>query len=63
MLVLSRKGEQIQIGDDVVITVLRLNGGTVRLGVEAPDDARIIRHELDDAASQPAGDSPAAAGA
>lgn len=48
MLVLTRKvGEQIQIGDHVVVTVLRLQGGAVRLGVEADDRTRILRRELD----------------
>lgn len=47
MLVLTRKaGEQIQIGDQIVVTVVRLLGGGVRLGIEAPDDARIVRGEL-----------------
>ena len=47
MLVLSRKiGERILIGDDVVITVARITGGGVRLGVEAPRDLPVVREEL-----------------
>ena len=60
MLVLTRKtGEQIQIGDHIVVTVVRLLGGGVRLGIEAPDDARIVRRELHGAGS-PADTAPAA---
>ena len=37
MLVLSRKvGEQIVVGDGIVITVVRMGQGSVRIGVEAP---------------------------
>lgn len=47
MLVLSRKkGEQIRIGDDIVITVQRLSGNRVSLGIEAPANCRITRGEL-----------------
>jgi len=47
MLVLSRKlGEKILIGDDIVITVVRLSGGGVRLGVEAPISLPVVREEL-----------------
>lgn len=48
MLVLSRRrGERIEIGDDVVITVLRTRGkNTVVLGVQAPDGTKVIRTEV-----------------
>lgn len=47
MLVLSRKpGEKIVIGDSIVITVVKTEGGHVRLGIEAPDDVAILRQEL-----------------
>jgi carbon storage regulator len=47
MLVLSRKkGEQIRIGNDIVITVHRLSGNRVSLGIEAPAHCRITRGEL-----------------
>ena len=53
MLVLSRKEEQtIQIGDDIRITILRIKGNGVRVGIEAPDQVRIIRGELEPVASQ-----------
>ena len=48
MLVLARKvGEAIQVGEDVTITVVRIDGGTVRIGVEAPQDMLILRKELE----------------
>lgn len=48
MLVLSRREhERIKLGDSIVITVVRLSGDRVRLGIEAPDDMVILREELD----------------
>lgn len=47
MLVLSRRdGEQILVGDDVVIKVLSIAGGRVRVGIEAPRHVSIRRSEL-----------------
>jgi carbon storage regulator len=47
MLVLSRKvGERIRIGDAVTVTVVRVTGGGVRLGIEAPAEMPVIREEL-----------------
>ena len=47
MLVLSRKTqERIQIGDNVVVTVLRVKGNMVRIGIEAPKTVRVMRAEL-----------------
>jgi carbon storage regulator len=47
MLVLSRKvGERILIGDDIRITVVRVSGGGVRIGVEAPAEKVVVREEL-----------------
>jgi carbon storage regulator len=47
MLVLSRKpGERIMVGDDVVITIVRVGPNTVRVGIEAPRDMNIVREEL-----------------
>ena len=49
MLVLSRRtGEQIQIGDDVSITVLAIQGRRVRIGIDAPGGYHILRGELAD---------------
>lgn len=48
MLVLSRKvGEKLVIGDGIVITVNRVVGQRVSLGIEAPPHVRIVRGELE----------------
>ncbi len=47
MLVLTRKlQEQIRIGDDITITILRVKGNTVRVGIAAPRAIRVVRGEL-----------------
>lgn len=56
MLVLSRKeGQRIQIGDDTWITVAKVKGNRVAIGVEAPKSVSIRRCELID---QTASDYP-----
>ncbi len=48
MLVLTRKpNQQVRIGNDIVITVVKVKGNTIRLGIEAPRDVRVLRCELD----------------
>ena len=50
MLVLSRKlSQQILIGSDIAITVVKIEGNQVRLGIEAPPGVTILRRELLDA--------------
>ena len=47
MLVLSRKlGEKIYINDNICITVVDIDRGKIRLGIEAPRDVPIFRQEL-----------------
>jgi carbon storage regulator len=47
MLVLSRKvGEQLVIGENIRVVVHRVAGNRVTIGIEAPNDVRIIRGEL-----------------
>ena len=47
MLVLSRKlSQQILIGSDITITVVKIEGNHVRLGIEAPPGVSILREEL-----------------
>lgn len=47
MLVLTRKQkESIKIGDDITITILRVQGGAVKVGIEAPNQVRVLRGEL-----------------
>ena len=50
MLVLSRKlEEEIKIGDNITVTVLRVKGSTVKIGITAPRDVRVMRGELPNA--------------
>ena len=47
MLVLSRKvGERIQLGDQITVTLVKIQGNTVRLGIEAPPNMAVVREEL-----------------
>jgi carbon storage regulator len=47
MLVLSRKeSERIRLGDSIIVTVVRVSGDKVRLGIEAPPDILVLRDEL-----------------
>ena len=47
MLVLTRRlMERFYIGDDICVTVVRLEGGQVRLGIDAPRETPILRGEL-----------------
>jgi carbon storage regulator len=59
MLVLSRKpGEKLMIGDDVVLTINRISGNRVAIGIEAPRDVRIVRGELEKSRVAPQGSTP-----
>jgi carbon storage regulator len=47
MLVITRKsGERICFGDEITVTVLDIVGSSVRLGIEAPKDVPVYRHEI-----------------
>lgn len=47
MLVITRKAhEEIRIGDDIVVTILRTSGGQVKIGITAPRDIRVARSEV-----------------
>jgi carbon storage regulator len=47
MLVLSRKeSEKIRLGDSIIVTIVRVSGDKVRLGIEAPPDVIVLRDEL-----------------
>lgn len=56
MLVLTRKKrEQIFIGDDIVVKVIRVSGESVRLGIEAPRGVNVQREEVAIAHEKPDG--------
>jgi carbon storage regulator len=49
MLVLTRHcGEQIVIAEDIIVTVVAIEGNKIRLGIEAPKSVRVDRKEVHD---------------
>jgi carbon storage regulator len=54
MLVLSRKESQrIRLGDSIVITIVKISGDKVRVGIDAPENVLVLRDEL-----EPRGEAP-----
>jgi carbon storage regulator len=48
MLVLSRRErERIRLGDSIVVTIVRVTGDKVRIGIEAPPEVLVLRDELE----------------
>lgn len=47
MLILTRRiGETLMVGDDVTVTVLGIQGGQIRVGINAPKDIEVHREEI-----------------
>ena len=46
LIVTRKKGQYIMIGDDIEITVSKLDDGSVKLGIDAPKEMTILRKEL-----------------
>jgi carbon storage regulator len=47
MLVLSRKlGEKIVIGDNITVTIVKIDRNQIRIGIEAPQDVPVYREEI-----------------
>jgi carbon storage regulator len=47
MLVLSRKlGQRFQVGEQVRVTIVKIDRNSVRIGIEAPDDVTVYREEI-----------------
>jgi carbon storage regulator len=62
MLVLSRReAQRIRLGDSIVVTVLRVAGDKVRLGIDAPRDVLVLRDELEEIDTKDAKSSDAMA--
>jgi carbon storage regulator len=50
MLVLTRRvGESVQIGADIEVHIISVEGNQIRIGVSAPKDVLVLRSELSDA--------------
>lgn len=64
MLVLTRKvGQRIHLGSQIVLTIVRVNGGQVRVGIEAPKKVPVYRGEIAELGwrdKQPAASAPPA---
>ena len=57
MLVLSRRQSQrIKLGDSIIVTVVRIHGEKVRLGIDAPEGVVVLRDELEPISGSPPGD-------
>ena len=47
MLIITRKkGESLMIGDDIEITISKIEDGRVKIGIQAPKEVTILRKEL-----------------
>ena len=47
MLVLSRKlGQRFEVGDDIRVTVVKIDRNSIRIGIEAPPNVTIRREEI-----------------
>ena len=47
MLIITRKkGESLMIGDDIEITISKIEDGSVKIGIQAPKEVNILRKEL-----------------
>lgn len=47
MLVLSRKlGQRFQVGDNIKVTIVKIDRNSVRIGIEAPGDVTVYREEI-----------------
>jgi len=58
MLVLTRKrSEMIQIGENIFVKVIQTGHSTVKIGIEAPSDVRVLRAELTEKAAPVTGNT------
>ena len=55
MLILTRKnGEEILIGENIRLVVMKIEGNRIKLGLDAPQDVPIRRGELNPKEDEPA---------
>ncbi len=48
MLILSRReSESVHLGDDIILTIVRVSGEKVRIGIQAPPHIKVLRNELE----------------
>ena len=53
MLIITRKkGESLMIGNDIEITISKIEDGSVKIGIDAPKDVTILRKELYEAVEE-----------
>ncbi len=49
MLVISRKeNDKITIGQDIVLTVVRVQGNQVKIGIDAPKEIKVWRNDYEE---------------
>jgi len=49
MLIFSRKeGEKFMIGDDIEVTIVRVDSDKIRIGITAPKEVPVFRQEIYD---------------
>ena len=46
LIITRRKGESLMIGDDIEITISKIEDGSVKIGINAPRSITILRKEL-----------------
>jgi carbon storage regulator len=59
VLILTRRSnERIFIGDDIVLSILAIEGNRVKLGIDAPKDVPILREEIRSVPLEPVDNLP-----
>jgi len=46
LIITSRAGEKIMLGDEIVIEVIEVSGSSVRVGIAAPKSVPVYREEI-----------------
>ena len=48
LIVTRKKGESILIGDDIEVSISKIEDGSVKVAISAPKDVTILRKEVHD---------------